>query len=269
LRVLDPTAPNPSGSAIRKHEKFRSKFLPGERDIIVYLPAGYDANPSTRYPVLYMQDGQNLFDPATAFGGNDWHMGATADALIAKREIEPLIIAGIYNTGERRIGEYTPNRDKKLGGGRAAPYARMLIGEIKPFIEAEYRIRSGPESTGLGGSSLGGLVSLFVGLRAPDIFGRLAVLSPSVWWNKRWIVGFVSRSRITARPRIWLDAGTAESQNAEADARCLHGALITKGWQPEIDIHFEIIPGGEHNEAAWSQRVGPLLKFLFPPTAPL
>ena len=91
-------------------------------------------------------------------------MAETADRLIAGGEIEPLIIVGIYNTGERRIREYTPTRDKKLGGGRAAMYSRMLIEEIKPFIESECRVQSGAENTGLGGSSLGGLVSLFCGI---------------------------------------------------------------------------------------------------------
>jgi predicted alpha/beta superfamily hydrolase len=256
--------PNPETGTLRKHQNFRSRFLPCDRDIIVYIPAGYAPGTRRRYPVLYMQDGQNLFDPATAFGGQDWRMGQTADRAIAAGEVEPLIIVGIYNTGERRIREYTPSPDKKLGGGRAALYSRMLIEEIKPFIESEYRVRRGSANTGLGGSSLGGLVTLFVGLRSPEVFGGLAVLSPSVWWNRRWILGFVSRSRVEMRPRIWLDAGSAESQRAEEDARLLHGALITKGWQPELDLHFQVIEGGQHNEAAWAQRVGPFLKYLFP-----
>lgn len=262
-----PLAAAASAGVLRKHEKFRSRFLRCERDLIVYVPAGYSADSRRRFPVLYMQDGQNLFDPATAFGGQDWRMAETADRLIAGGEIEPLIIVGIYNTGERRIREYTPTRDKKLGGGRAAMYSRMLIEEIKPFIESEYRVQSGAENTGLGGSSLGGLVSLFVGLRSPEIFGRVAALSPSVWWNQRWIVKCVSRARMKTRPRIWLDTGTAESQRAEADARLLCDELIEKGWELDHDLHFEIIAGGQHNEAAWSQRVAPFLKFLFPAIA--
>lgn len=261
---VDEIVAKPDGSILRKHERFRSQFLGCERDLIVYLPAGYSVDSARRFPVLYMQDGQNLFDPATAFGGNDWRMGETADRVIASGEVEPLIIVGIYNTGERRIREYTPSRDKKLGGGRASLYERMLVEEVKPFVESQYRVRSGAASTGLGGSSLGGLVSVFVGLRAPDVFGKLAVLSPSVWWNRRWILGFVGRTKVQARAKIWLDAGTAESQRAEPDARLLCDALIAKGWDLQRDLHFEIVEGGEHNEAAWSQRVGPLLKYLFP-----
>ena len=128
---------------LRKHERFRSRFLPGERDVIVYLPSMYERSPHLRFPVLYLQDGQNLFDGATAFiPGMDWHVGETAGQLIAQGAIQPLVIVGIYNTGKRRVREYTPTRDKKLGGGAADRYGRMLTEEIMPFIGSEYRTLS-------------------------------------------------------------------------------------------------------------------------------
>ena len=132
-----------------------------------------------------MQDGQNLFDPETSFiKGNYWRMGETADELILAGEIEPLIIVGIYNTGEHRIDEYTPVEDKRLGGGQADAYGQMLVEELKPFVDHAYRTLPGTENCGMGGSSLGGLVTLYLGLRYTWMFGKLAVMSPSVWWRE-------------------------------------------------------------------------------------
>jgi enterochelin esterase-like enzyme len=250
---------------LHKYEKYRSRFLPGERDMVVYVPGIYERRPDLRFPVLCMQDGQNLFDPATSFGGVHWRLGEIADDLISRGEIQPLIIVGIYNTGKQRIREYTPSRAKKLGGGSADRYGRMLMREIKPFIESKYRTLGGPENTGLGGSSLGGLLTIYLGLRFPDVFGRLAVLSPSVWWNGRWIVKFAAGRRFHARPRIWLDVGTQEAAHTVEDARALRDVLAKKGWRYVDDLRYEEIKGGQHNEAAWAQRVGPFLRFLFPP----
>ncbi len=200
---------NAGPGQLRKHENFRSRFLPAERDLIVYLTGVYSKNPKLRFPVLYLQDGQNLFDPNTSFvPGMYWRVGETADRLIQQGLIRPLVIIGIYNTGKRRIREYTPSRDKTRGGGGADRYGRMLLEEIKPFIESEYRLLPGPANTGIGGSSLGGLLALYLGLQFADVFGNLAALSPSVWWDRRWILKYVARLQLKSRPRIWLDVGT-------------------------------------------------------------
>ena len=250
--------------SLHKYEQYRSRFLRAERDLIVYLPGIYDWNPQRRFPVLYLQDGQNLFDPATAFGGVAWRVGETADRLIAQGKIQPLVIVGIYNTGKKRILEYTPSREKKVGGGGANRYGQMLVEEIKPFIESKYRILIGPANTGLGGSSLGGLLTMYLGLRYADVFGKLAVLSPSVWWKQRCLLKFVARSRVRSCPRVWLDTGTQEGAHTVSDARKLRDALCQKGWRLGKDMHYEEIEGGQHNEAAWALRVGPFLEFLFP-----
>jgi enterochelin esterase-like enzyme len=250
---------------LRKYEQYRSRFLPRARDLIVYSPAAYEQDSQVRLPVLYLQDGQNLFDGATSFiPGMDWHVRETADHLIAEGAIRPLIIVGIYNTGKARLGEYTPSRDKKMGGGRASRYGRMLIEEIIPFINSEYRTLSGPANTGIGGSSLGGLLAIYLGLRFAQVFGRLAILSPSVWWNQGSILKFAARTRVHERPRIWLDVGTKEGGRSAENVEKLRDVLARKGWQEGRDLHFEVIPGAEHNEAAWGQRVGPFLQFLFP-----
>jgi len=262
VTIDNPEAAGPG--SLRKHEAFRSRFLPAARDLIVYLPAPYEWQPDRRYPVLYLQDGQNIFDPATSFAGVAWGMKETADRLIAEGKIRPLVIVGIYNTGKQRIREYTPSRAPKQGGGAADRYGRMLLEEIKPFIDSEYRTLAGPANHGLGGSSLGGLLTIYLGLRFSNIFGRLAVLSPAIWWDQRWILGFAGRLRVKSRPRIWLDTGTQEGIHTASDARKMRDVLQQKGWHEGRDLHYEEIQGGQHNEAAWAQRAAPFLQFLFP-----
>jgi predicted alpha/beta superfamily hydrolase len=253
-----------SGPNLRKHEKFQSRFLRNQRDLIVYLPPGYDAQPGQRFPVLYLHDGQNLFDGATSFiPGMDWHVGQTADESIYADAVEPLIIVGMYNT-QARIREYTPTHVPRLGGGRADRYAKFLIEEVKPFIEREYRTVNGPQNTGIGGSSLGGLVSLYLGLKLSNTFGKIAALSPSVWWNQRVMNRFALKYEAQSRPRIWLDVGTREGGRTVQDVEQFRDVLLQKGWRLEQDLHYERIEGAEHNEAAWAQRVGPFLRFLYP-----
>jgi len=248
-----------------KHERFPSRFLRNQRDLIVYLPPGYDAQPDRHFPVLFLHDGQNLFDGSTSFiPGMDWHVGQTADQWIQEGRVEPLIIVGIYNAGKQRIGEYTPTRAPKLGGGRANRYAKFLLEEVKPFVNFQYRIQQGPESTGIGGSSLGGLVSLYLGLRQPKVFGKIAALSPSVWWNERVILRFAATAAVRPLPRIWLDIGTREGPRIVDDVERFRDILVGKGWQPDRNLHYERVEGAEHNEAAWARRVGPFLQFLFP-----
>jgi predicted alpha/beta superfamily hydrolase len=254
-----------SSPDLRKHPGFRSRFLRNERDLVVYLPPGYDQMYGRTFPVLYLHDGQNLFDGATSYiPGMDWHVGQTADQCITAGRVEPLIIVGIYNTGKARIREYTPTRVPKLGGGRADRYAKFLIEELKPFMEREYRTLPGPEYTGIGGSSLGGLVSLYLGLKLPHVFGKLAALSPSVWWNQRVMFRFAAAAQVYTRPRIWLDIGTREGPRIVQDVEQFRDVLLQKGWQLDNDLHYECVEGAEHNEAAWAQRVAPFLQFLYP-----
>ncbi len=250
---------------LRLHPRFPSAFLSTPRHIVVCLPRGY-AESTAAYPVFYLQDGQNLFDPSTSFAG-DWQADAAADVLAARGAIEPLLLVGVYNTGLRRISEYTPTRraaDRK--GGKGDRYARMLARELKPFIDAQYRTRRGPEHTAVGGSSLGGLASLEAALLYPRVFGKAAVMSPSVWWDQRSIVGMVRRFRAAAPPRLWLDTGTAECDTPQAavdDARLLRDALIERGWREGVDLRYREFEGAGHNEAAWGARFGEVLQWLF------
>jgi predicted alpha/beta superfamily hydrolase len=235
----------------------------------VYVPPGYDDS-NARYPVLYLQDGQNLFDPSTAFAGQDWRADVTADESIRTGKIAPVIMVGIYHTGVRRVSEYTPTRDRRIRkGGKAGRYAQTLAREIKPFIDREYRTLKGARYTAVGGSSLGALAALVAGLEYPRVFGGLAILSPSVWWDDRSIVTAVRsfQSRLPTRPRVWLDVGTAEGDNprsAVEDARLLRDPLIEKGWREGTDLEYREVEGAKHNEAAWGARFGDVLAYLFP-----
>ena len=245
---------------IRYHRSVSSQFLTRPRDVIVYLPPDYFDQPERRYPVLYMHDGQNLMDASTAHSG-EWRVDETAEQLIQAGEVEPLIIVGVSNTSDR-IPEYTPVADSRYGGGNADAYGRFLVEELKPMIDARYRTRTGPEDTGLAGSSLGGLVSLYLGLEYPGTFTRLGVISPSVWWADRDIVKKV-RTLDTRPPlRLWVDMGTQEDKDAIPDARLLRDALVARGWSS--DLKYVEIDGAAHNEAAWAARFGDVLRYLYP-----
>jgi len=257
---------------LRLHRRFPSRYLSTPRDLIVYLPPGYEAGGdgagAARYPVLYLQDGQNLFDAATAFAGNEWRADITADDLIRRGRFEPLILVGLYNTGVRRISEYTPTRDRRLHkGGKAERYAQMLAREVKPFIDHEYRTRKAAANTGVGGSSLGALVSLVAGVIYPRVFGHLALMSPSVWWDEHAILALIETRTPERRPRIWLDTGTEEGKDPAkvvADARRMRDAFVARGWREGADLRYEEAAGHGHNEQAWGERFGHVLEYLFP-----
>ncbi|HKB68203.1 MAG TPA: alpha/beta hydrolase-fold protein [Pyrinomonadaceae bacterium] len=256
---------------IRSHKSFHSNILKNNRDVIVYLPPGYDTSKSRRYSVFYMHDGQNLFDGATSFiPGQEWRVDETAERLIAAAKIESLIVVGVYNTKDR-IDEYTPAADAKYKmGGQADLYGRMLVEELKPFIDSRYRTKRDAKHTGLAGSSLGGLASLYLALKYPNVFGRAGVVSPSVWFAGKQIVHYVESLPKKPNVRIWMDMGTKEGRTPEeaqqsiADARLLRDALVRKGWRLGKDLSYFEVEGAEHNEAAWAARVEAILAFLFP-----
>jgi predicted alpha/beta superfamily hydrolase len=256
---------------IQRHKGFESRTLGNRRDVLVYLPAGYRRFLRRRYPVLYLNDGQNIFDAATAFGGVEWGVDETAQRLVRKKLIEPLIIVAVANTGNDRIHEYTPTRAVALAGkqknwrsrGLARKYGKFLTAELKPFIDENYRTRPEAEFTGLGGSSLGGLLTMTLGLWFPHVFSRLGVMSPSVWWDDQVIVRMVEALEDKLPVRIWLDIGKHEI--GWERTRDLRDALVEKGWRLHDDLQYTEAEGAGHTESAWAARVDPMLRFLFPP----
>lgn len=242
--------------------KFRSQILSQDRYVVAWLPPGYEKDASLRYPVFYMHDGQNKFI--------NWRIDEIAQALIESKEIEPLILVGIYHGGthDDRYRDYTPTHNPSFRtSGKADNYGRMLVEEIKPFIDAQYRTAPDAANTGLGGASLGGLVSLYLGLKHPSVFGKLALMSPSVWWDGKMIIERVKKLSSKQDFRIWLDIGANEGGQAVEGVKQLCDALTARGWVRGADLSCLEIKGAEHSEKAFAGRAGQVLKFLFPAQA--
>jgi predicted alpha/beta superfamily hydrolase len=255
---------------IKRHRAFRSRILGNRRDVLVYLPPGYRRFSFRRYPVLYLHDGQNVFDAATSFAGVEWGVDETAQRLIRQKLIEPLIIVAVANIGEERVHEYAPtpaviepkNHPKIRSRGLAHIYGQFLIEELKPFIDKTYRTMPDAEFTGLGGSSLGGLATLAIGILYSEVFTRLIVMSPSIWWDDYAIFRLVGILGEKPPLKIWLDTGTHEP--GWEHTRNLRDCLVDKGWRLGVDLGYLEVKGADHSEAAWAARVEPALRFLFP-----
>jgi predicted alpha/beta superfamily hydrolase len=252
------------------HE-LRSAIFANTRLLRVWLPPGYDRQGATRYPVLYLNDGQNLFDPATAFAGVHWQAGESARLLIEEKKIPPLIIVGIDNT-KNRAREYVPYRslDPRVFFARGKYYPDFLRYEVMPLIEENYLVSKGPENTGLGGSSLGGLITLYAQIAAPGVFGRALIESPSLFVANRKIVD-ESRQFHKWPERIFLATGTHEIGNAEKDAKIvddLRGlvAILREDGLDERRLMVRVAGEATHNEAAWAARFPEALEFLFAPS---
>ena len=257
LRTLRSAAPLPLVS------------LSPDRIITIYLPLAYLAEPDRRFPVFYLHDGQNLFDGTTSFvAGRTWRAHTTADRLTSQDCIEPVILVGIANAGNHRMPEYTPDVDPQLGGGLGPIYGQLLIKDLKPLIDREFRTLPDARHTALGGSSLGGLISLFLALEHRDVFGKIAILSPSLWWNGRSILRLARRASPEPELDIWLDIGTAEGAHHVRDADLLFSILAEGGWQAGSNLVYQRLVAGVHNEDAWAERFGEVLAFLFPAPRP-
>jgi enterochelin esterase-like enzyme len=259
-------------SELRRHKGFHSTWLAAERDLTVFTPAGYPGS-GAPYPLLLLHDGQNLFDAARAFNGQTWHVAETADRLIAAGTIPPIVIVGVDHGQDARLFEYTPTAGSDPRAGQADRHGHFLLEEVVPFLAETYRVRTDVEGLGLGGSSLGGLATVAVAVAFPGRFGRLIVMSPSVWWDRRAILRRLRRTPLTPPPRTWVDAGMKEGAKTVRDARDLADLLA----EPEAEpagatasapaegerVRFVIDLEGEHAEASWARRLGPALTFCY------
>jgi predicted alpha/beta superfamily hydrolase len=257
-----------AGGSLRIHE-LRSRVFRNTRLVRVWLPPDYDKGGGTRYPVLYLNDGQNLFEPATAFVGVHWQVGETASRLIVEKKIRPLIIVGIDNAGKNRAREYLPykTRDPKVPVVKGTLYPRFLKREVMPLIEGHYAVLTGPKNTGLGGSSLGGLITLYTQLAAPGMFGQLLIESPSLFVANRKILAECRKFR--AWPlRVYLGMGTREVGNAEKDEKITNDArelerILLQAQLGDQWLKVRIEEGASHSEAAWAARFPEALEFLY------
>jgi enterochelin esterase-like enzyme len=237
-----------------------SAHLKHPRDVLVWLPPGYHHAPDRRYPVLYLTDGQNKFDPNTSFAGDDWNVDGTTHDLVLQGAIEPPIMVAVYNTPDR-IPEYNP-----LDRGRN--YGRFIVEELKPIIDQEFRTQPGRRNA-LMGSSMGGLISLALLWWYPQHFFGAACFSPSLWILRRagGPVTWLRRQPTPPQPtRIYMDHGTVgyEGRGASLVRQTLDYLSREVGFAP-VDINYVVAEGGDHNEASWRARVAPPMQFLFPP----
>ncbi len=248
-----------------------SPQLHNVRDVVVYLPPSY-AHSDKRYPVLYMHDGQNLFDSATSFAG-EWNVDETLEELARQEGLETIVV-GIHNMGASRSDEYSPFVDRSHGGGQGNQYVTFVANTLKPLIDNHFRTLPQRRQTGIMGSSMGGLISLYAFFRREEIFGFAGVMSPSLWFAKGSIYSYVEDASYLPG-RIYLDAGTRElggsgvhlvkrvqSRNYYAGVRRLKRMLINKGYRPVRDIRYVEEKWATHSEAAWARRLPDALRFF-------
>lgn len=254
----------------RTHANLTSAYLKNARNILVYLPPSYTQSPQKRYPVLYMHDGNNLFDRATGFMGQEWEVDEHTEALIKSGQIQDIIIVGIYNS-PARMDEYTwhpAHLDGQTQGGQGAAYGRFMVEELKPLIDQTYRTLTDRDNTAVMGSSLGGLISYYLGQQYPQVFGKIGMMSPSIWWADRKIIQ--DAKTVPANLKFWVDIGTQEgskpSQTVQ-NTRDFVQQLEQKGYQHFKSLAFHIDEGAGHNEQAWAQRIDRPLQFFFGRTA--
>jgi enterochelin esterase-like enzyme len=255
---------------LRIHE-FPSRVFRNTRYLRIWLPPGYDdaGNAGRHFPVLYLNDGQNLFESSTAFAGVEWQVDETADRLIREGAVPPMIFVGMDNTGKERIREYMPYRSMhpRMLRVQGRYYPDFLTKEVMPFVERNYRIATGPENTGLGGSSLGALIALYTAVARPGMIGRLLLESPSLWASGRQLVK-ESRSVRIWPERMFLAVGSSEAGSAERsrtvvdDVREL-AAIMRRAVLSESRLRLVVKEGAGHNEAAWAERFPEALRFLF------
>ena len=274
----ETTLPPTSGSEdspdlageLRLHE-FPSRIFRNTRKLRVWLPPGYGApeNQGRHYPVFYLNDGQNLFDPATAYIGVDWQADEAADRLIREGRIPPLIIVGIDNAQKDRPREYLPYRSfhPPIMRPQGKRYPDFLLSEVMPFVYQRYRIARGPENTGLGGSSLGAIISLFTALDRPGIFGRLLLESPSLFISNRQLLKS-SRAFRQWPARVFMAMGTREAGTEDRDLEVVEDVrelehVMRRAGLREDRLRVKIDEGATHNEKEWAKRFPEALAFLF------
>lgn len=237
---------------------FSSPQLQNTRALRLYLPPSYQENAAKRYPVLYMHDGQNLFDAKSAAYGVEWNVDETVNRLIATGVLDEIIVVGIDNTPER-IPEYTPCCDKKYGGGRLDAYQRFVVDTVKPYIDGTLRTLPGKDTTAIMGSSLGAIASLYIAQRHPEVFSKAGGVSGSFWWNNKEMI-----KKLPARVpvRFYIDAGTRDDGMAET--REMRDAMLAAGYRQDADLLYYVAEGGSHNEKSWAARVDKPLTWFFP-----
>ncbi len=240
------------------NEQFEIPELIRTRRVAALLPHDYYET-DRRYPVLYLQDGQNLFDDHAPYGS--WGVDKQL-AVLAERGMGDLIVVAIDHAENERMSEFTPSFRTKLGRGEGRTYVKFLAETLKPYVDGAFRTLSGPEHTAIGGSSLGGLISIYAGILYPRVYDRLMIFSPSLWVTPE-IPFRLMKLTEKFRGRVYLYGGEAESKNMVPNMRRFQAELIAQTGGQHLDIRLEIDPLGQHNEARWGKEFPKAVEWLF------
>jgi len=224
----------------------------------LYLPPDYNSS-DKNYPVIYMHDAQNLFDNATSYIG-EWSVDETLNAY-HKKTGKGFIIVAVENGGEKRIEEYTPWKHEKYGGGKGAIYIDFLVNELKPFIDKNYRTKSEAAATAIIGSSLGGLISFYGGLKYPNVFGKIGALSTSFWFSDK-VNDFAKQNGNQENSKLYLLIGGKEGGSMVPDTEKMAKLLVKLGF-PEKNLKSKVVAEGKHNEAFWKTEFLETITFLY------
>lgn len=259
---------------VKVADEIYSPQLDNHRQLLVYLPPSYNKDRHKYYPVLYMQDGQNLFDHATSFAG-EWGVDESMEELARHKGLEAIVV-GIPNAGHKRLSEYSPFPDSQLGGGQGNKYVDFVANTVKPLIDRDFRTLPNKPHCGIMGSSMGGLISLYAFFYCPDVFGFSGVMSPSLWFGHGRIFTYVKDAAYHPG-KIYLDVGTREhgdddwtgvfnrrtrSRQYYARVRHMKRILVGKGYRPIRDLLHVEEKWANHNEAAWRRRLPKALQFF-------
>jgi predicted alpha/beta superfamily hydrolase len=259
--VLLAQVPKPASTAQANVHVLSPLTMPGldrERAIRIYLPPGYEHS-RRRYPVLYMHDGQNLFDAATSFLG-EWGVDETLNTLAKSRKLE-LIVVGIDNGGDKRITELDPWDNAEHGKQEGREYLRFIVDVVKPYVDSHYRTKPGRTDTAMMGSSLGGLISHYAMFEYAKVFGKIGILSPAYWYAPP-VFDFTSGHALRADTRVYFYAGGNEDEHMVQDMQRIV-ALIRQQRFPEHNLSVRVEAGAQHNEAAWRAEFPRAVEWLF------
>ncbi|MFN3791367.1 alpha/beta hydrolase [Massilia sp.] len=237
--------------------------MPGlerKRQLRIYLPPGY-ATSSKRYPVLYMHDGQNLFDNATAYAG-EWKVDETLDALAREGKLE-MIVVGIDNGEDKRMTELNAWDSEQFGKGEGRAYTDFIVKTVKPMIDKQYRTLAGREHTAIMGSSMGGLASHYALVQYPQVFSKAGVFSPA-YWTAQPSFDFVAATPVPKDARVFLLMGEKEGPQMNADVKRM-AEVVRKTGHPAANTVLKLVPGAQHNEAFWAGELREALLWMFAP----
>ena len=256
--VFDPA--NTSYTYLSNNFQFTP--LSGTRRIWVYLPPDYQSNPAKRYPVLYMHDGQNVFENG---GFGSWKVQDALNQLHAAGKPVGIVVA--INNSSDRLAEYAPFANAKYAANpKGDQYIDAVIRNIIPYINANYRTLPDRENTGIAGSSLGGLISFYAGLKKDSVFGRIGAISPSFWYNRNDLSTYLQNKTLNfvSKTKIYFICGDSEGDpDMVPDMQVFHQNTMKKGFTQQ-QVNYEVVAGGKHSESSWATQISRVYEFLFP-----